>query len=79
MDQGDHVQVVNASKMHLTGKKMEQKEYFRHTTYGEGLRTTPLKTIWAKDPGEMLRKAVSRMLPKNSYRDPRMNRLVVKN
>ncbi len=79
MDQGDHVQVINASLMTFTGKKMDQKMYYHHTAYANGLRITPLKRLWAKDPGEVLRRAVSRMLPKNSHRDTRMTRLVVKN
>lgn len=79
IDSGDHVQVLNASKMRLTGKKIDQKVYYRHTTYGQGLRVTPLKAIWSKDPSDVLRRAVSRMLPKNKLRTPRMKRLTVKN
>lgn len=79
VDSGDHVQVLNASRMHITGKKMDQKIYFRHTTYGQGLRLTPLKVLWMKDPSEVLRRAVSRMLPKNKLRTERMKRLTVKN
>lgn len=79
VDGGDHVRVVNASKMKLTGKKMEQKSYYRHTTYATGLRVTPMSRVWAKDPGEVLKKAVSRMLPKNSHRKERLIRFDVKN
>jgi len=79
MDAGDAVSVVNAAKMRVTGKKMEQKKYYRHTEYGEGLKVTTMKSVWAASPAEVLKKAVSRMLPKNSHRDARMKRLVVKN
>ncbi len=79
VDGGDHVHVINASKMKLTGKKMEQKSYYRHTAYASGLRVTPMSRVWAKDPGEVLRRAVSRMLPKNSHRKERLIRFDVKN
>lgn len=79
IDAGDHVQIMNAAKMRLTGKKLEQKNYFRHTTYAKGLRITSLKSLWSQDPSEVLRRAVSRMLPKNKHRTERMKRLVVKN
>ncbi len=79
IDDGDHVQVVNASKMVLTGKKMNQKVYSHHTTYAAGLRQKKLSTVWAADPGDVLRRAVSRMLPKNKHRSERLKRLVVNN
>ena len=79
IDSGDHIQVVNASKMRLTGKKIDQKVYYHHTTYAHGLRMLSLKTLWSKDPSDVLRRAVSRMLPKNKLRTGRMKRLVVKN
>lgn len=79
IDSGDHVQVLNASKMRWTGKKIDQKVYYRHTTYGQGLRITPLKSVWMRDPSDALRRAVSRMLPKNKLRTERMKRLTVKN
>ncbi|MBI4256566.1 50S ribosomal protein L13 [Candidatus Uhrbacteria bacterium] len=79
IDDGDHVQVTNASKMVLTGKKLNQKSYYRHTTYAAGLRETKLSTLWAKDPADVLRRAVSRMLPKNKQRSQRLKRLVVTN
>lgn len=79
IDDGDHVQVINVAKMVLTGKKIDQKSYYRHTTYAAGLRETKLSTVWAKDPADVLRRAVSRMLPKNKQRTERMKRLVVSN
>lgn len=79
VDAGDYVQVVHAAKMRLTGKKMEQKVYHHHTTYASGLRTIGLKALWSKDPSQVLRRAVSRMLQKNKHRSERMKRLIVKN
>ena len=79
IDDGDYVQVVNAGKMVITGKKMTQKVYSHHTTYAAGLRQKKLSTVWAKDPGDVLRRAVSRMLPKNKHRSERLKRLAVTN
>lgn len=79
VDAGDHVQVINASKMKILGKRLEQKEYFHHTTRASGLRTTSMKKVWADNPADVLIRAVSRMLPKNSHRSERLKRLVVKN
>ena len=79
VDAGDTVEVVNASKMTLTGKKMEQKTYYAHTMHPGGLSELPIRSLWAKDPADVLRRAVSRMLPKNRHRDERMKRLTVKN
>ncbi|MBM5789488.1 50S ribosomal protein L13 [Candidatus Parcubacteria bacterium] len=79
VDGGDHVQITNAAKMRLTGKKLEQKVYYRHTEYANGLKTQTMRSVWTKDPADVLRRAVSRMLPKNKLRAERMKRLVVKN
>ena len=79
IDDGDHVQVLNASKMVITGKKMDQKVYTHHTTYAKGLRQKKLSTLWAEDPADVLRRAVSRMLPKNKHRTERLKRLMVTN
>lgn len=79
VDNGDAVEVLHASKMKITGKKLEQKQYFHHTTRASGLKTTTMKKVWAENPADVLIKAVSRMLPKNSYRNVRLKRFVVKN
>ncbi|MBI4592182.1 50S ribosomal protein L13 [Candidatus Uhrbacteria bacterium] len=79
MDDGDHVQVMNASKMVITGKKLAQNVYSHHTTYAAGLRQKKLSTVWAEDPADVLRRAVSRMLPKNTHRTQRLKRLRVTN
>lgn len=79
VDAGDTVEVTNASKMVITGKKMEQKTYYAHTGGPRGLSALLLKNLWAKDPSDVLRRAVSRMLPKNRHRNERMKRLTISN
>ena len=65
MDCGDNVIVINAEKVVLTGKKMTDKKYYRHTGYPGGIREkTPVKILESKRPGEIIEKAVQRMLPK---------------
>ncbi len=66
MDTGDNVIVINASKVRVTGKKAEQKEYFRHTGYMGHERFTPLATMMAKHPERVIEKAVYGMLPKTA-------------
>ena len=74
-DMGDVVVVKNVSKMKITGRKMEQKKYYRHSGYMGGLKTTPLKKLFKEKPDEVLRKAVSGMLPKNKLRSEQLKRL----
>ena len=66
MDTGDGVIVINASKVRVTGRKLEQKEYFRHTGYMGHDRYTPLGTMLAKHPERVIEKAVYGMLPKTA-------------
>jgi large subunit ribosomal protein L13 len=66
MDTGDNVIVINASKVRVTGRKAEQKEYFHHTGYMGHERFTPFKTMIAKHPERVIEKAVYGMLPKNA-------------
>lgn len=79
IDNGDIVKVSNASKMKITGSKMDQKNYYSHSGYRQGLRTRSMKEVWENNPGEVLSRAVSRMLPKNKLREPRMLRLHITN
>jgi large subunit ribosomal protein L13 len=74
-DMGDFVLVRNVEKIKITGKKMEQKKYYRHSGYPGGLKEIPLKTLFKKNPAEVLRKAVLGMLPKNKLRKKQINRL----
>ncbi len=66
MDTGDHVIVINASKVRVTGRKAEQKEYFRHTGYMGHERFTPFATMIEKHPERVIEKAVFGMLPKST-------------
>lgn len=65
MDTGDNVIVINAEKVTLTGKKMTDKMYFRHTFYPGGERFTSAEDMLAKDPTSLVMNAVKGMLPKN--------------
>ncbi len=69
VDTGDNVIVINAEKVKLTGKKLTDKEYVRHTGYPGGQRFATPKEILAKNPSDVIRKAVSGMLPKNKLGD----------
>ncbi|MQA98014.1 MAG: 50S ribosomal protein L13 [Streptosporangiales bacterium] len=66
MDTGDFVIVVNADKVALTGKKLEQKRAYRHSGYPGGLRAVGYGELLAKRPDRAVEKAVKGMLPKNS-------------
>ncbi len=65
VDMGDHVVIVNAEKIQLTGNKMETKLYRHHSGYPGGLKTTTAKHLFRKDPTQLLTKAIEGMLPKN--------------
>ncbi len=64
MDTGDYVIVTNAEKIKVTGKKMDQKIYYRHSDYVGGMKETTLKEKLAKKPEEVIELAVKGMLPK---------------
>ena len=64
IDTGDYVVVVNASKIKVTGKKLEQKIYYNHSDYAGGMRETTLKELLAKKPEEVVYLAIKGMLPK---------------
>ena len=65
MDTGDFIIVVNAAKVHTTGRKLDQKKYYRHSGWIGGLKETSLRDMLAKKPEDVIRKAVRGMLPKN--------------
>jgi large subunit ribosomal protein L13 len=65
VDTGDWIVVINADKIVLTGKKWEQKNYYRHSGYTGGLTTTSAKELLEKRPTDLVRFAVKGMLPKN--------------
>ncbi|MEA2006339.1 MAG: 50S ribosomal protein L13 [Acidobacteriota bacterium] len=65
LDSGDFVVVINAEKINVTGKKLDQKKYYSHTGYPGGLKEKTLKELLEKKPEEAIRKAVWGMIPKN--------------
>ena len=65
VDTGDFVVVVNAEKIAVTGKKLDEKMYYRHSGYPGGLRERTLREQLERQPTEVLRKAVKGMLPRN--------------
>ncbi len=65
VDMGDHVVIVNAEKIKLTGNKMKDKLYHRHTGYPGGLKTASAEHLFRKDPTQLLVQAIEGMLPKN--------------
>lgn len=76
-DAGDFVVVKNFSKIKITGKKMEQKKYYRHSGYPGGLKEIVLSQLFKKDPVQVLRGAVWGMMPKNRLRKEQIKRLKV--
>ncbi len=64
VDMGDHVVIINAEKIHLTGDKMKTKLYRHHTGFPGGLKTATAQHVFKKDPTILLTKAIEGMLPK---------------
>jgi len=65
LDTGDFVVVINAEKVQVTGRKLEQKKYYHHTGYPGGIKEKTLNELMDTNPEEVLRKAVWGMIPKN--------------
>lgn len=74
-EDSDVVSVSNIDKMKFTGKKMDKKIYYRHSGYPGGIKAEILKDVYQKDPKEVLRRAVYRMLPKNKLQAKMIKRL----
>jgi len=77
IDAGDIVEVENASQMKFTGKKLENKKYYRHTGYVGNLKTIKLKELFPAKADELLKKCVFNMLPKNKLRKEMIKRLKI--
>ncbi|MEK7183137.1 MAG: 50S ribosomal protein L13 [Patescibacteria group bacterium] len=77
IDAGDFVVVTNAGGIKVTGHKMDQKVYHSHSNHPGGLKTKTMAQVWEKDPTDVLRRAVSRMLPKTKHRTARLLRLTI--
>ncbi len=76
-DAGDFVVVINAEKIKVTGKKLQDKIYYRHSGYKWHLKEITLWQLLAKHPERVIQYAVRKMLPKNKLRDRRMKRLKI--
>lgn len=77
VDCGDFVVVTNAAGVRLTGNKIEQKTYFRHSGYANGAKVIPVKRQLAEDPRKVLFLAVKRMLAVNTHRSRQLKRLSI--
>ena len=77
VDTGDFVVVVNAEKIAVTGKKLDQKLYHRHSGYPGGLKTRTLREQLDRRPTEVIRKAVKGMLPRNRLARQQINKLKI--
>jgi large subunit ribosomal protein L13 len=77
VDTGDFVVVVNAEKIAVTGKKLDEKLYHRHSGYPGGLRTRTLREQLDRRPTEVLRKAVKGMLPRNRLSRAQLTKLKI--
>ncbi|MFV0503914.1 MAG: 50S ribosomal protein L13 [Lachnospirales bacterium] len=79
LDTGDYIVVINADKIKVTGKKLDQKLYRKHSDYVGGLKETTLREMMQKKPEEVIRLAVKGMLPKNSLGRQMLKKLRVYN
>jgi len=77
LDCGDNIVVINASKVAVTGNKLEDKKYYRHSGYPGGIKETSLAELMDRNPALAIEKAVAGMLPKNRLQDDRLRRLKV--
>lgn len=77
VDTGDFVIVINCAKVVLTGKKLEQKNYYRHSLYPGGLKTTKAKDMLKNKPEEMVFRAIKGMVPHTKLGDAQLTKLRV--
>ena len=77
LDSGDHVVVVNASKITVTKNKLETKQYVRHSGYPHGLKTESLGHLLQRRPEEVIRRAVKGMLPRNRLGAQQLTKLKI--
>ena len=79
IDNGDYVVVINAKNLQVTGNKMVDKKYYRHSGFPGGLKELKLEEVIEKDPSYAIKEAVKGMIPKNKLTADRMSRLRVFN
>jgi len=78
IDNGSFVEIINFNAVKITGNKLDQKKYFRHSGYPGSLKEKKLGVLMEKNPAEVLKKAVYGMLPKNKLRPKMIKRLIVR-
>lgn len=78
LDLGDIVEVTNVDKIKFSGKKLEQKNYYRYSGHQGGLKTTKMSDLYASNPGEVLYRAVKEMLPPTKLRPAMLKRLIIR-
>ena len=78
VDMGDIVEVSNVSQLKFTGKKLEQKKYYRYSGYPSGIKETKLSELRENKPEEILKRTVRNMLPANKLRRNMLKRLIIK-
>jgi large subunit ribosomal protein L13 len=77
VDMGDIVEVSNVGRMRFTGKKLEQKKYYRYSGYPGGIKETKISDLQEKRPEEILERAVRNMLPATKLRRNMLKRLII--
>jgi len=77
LDTGDFVVIINADKVRVTGNKLKQKVYYRHSGYPGGLKSITLERMMQTNPARVIEHAVRGMLPRNSLGDKMMKKLKV--
>ncbi len=77
IDTGDFVVVVNADKIHVSGNKLKDKRYYRHSGYPGGLRSRSLEEMLARRPEEVIRLAVKGMMPRNRLARKQLTKLKI--
>ncbi|MCK5211347.1 50S ribosomal protein L13 [Candidatus Parcubacteria bacterium] len=78
LDCGDIVEVSNIAKLKFTGKKLDNKKYYSYSGYPGGLKEKKLADVFASDPGDVLKRAVRKMLPAVKFRRDMLKRLTIK-
>lgn len=78
LDSGGIVEVANITKLKFTGKKLGQKQYHHYSGYLGGLKTKKMSEIYVENPGEILSRAVRKMLPDTKLRVGMLKRLIIK-
>ena len=77
LDTGDYVTIINAAKIQVTGKKLQQKTYHRHSGYAGGFKTTTMAEMMERKPEFVIEHAVRGMLPQNKLGDAMIKKLTV--